>query len=115
MESTLATWGWITAGVAAGAAFLAWVRTYRRARRRVLANGLIVAALIYLIFPVIGGAPEWFAVEVLGLVAYGACAWLGVSRSPVWLVVGWLAHIEEQRRTGRLIRPSVRYVGPKAA
>jgi citrate synthase len=27
-------------------------------------------------------------------------------------VAGWLAHIDEQRRTGRLIRPSVRYVGP---
>lgn len=28
-------------------------------------------------------------------------------------VAGWLAHIDEQRRTGRLIRPRSRYVGPQ--
>ena len=27
-------------------------------------------------------------------------------------VAGWLAHIAEQRRSGRLIRPEARYVGP---
>jgi citrate synthase len=30
-------------------------------------------------------------------------------------VAGWLAHVEEQRRSGRLIRPRQRYVGPAPA
>jgi citrate synthase len=30
-------------------------------------------------------------------------------------VAGWCAHIDEQRRVGRLIRPASRYVGPAPA
>jgi citrate synthase len=43
---------------------------------------------------------------------------VGLSRtqfSPTFAVgrvAGWFAHVEEQRRTGRLIRPASRYIGP---
>lgn len=43
---------------------------------------------------------------------------LGIPRdlfTPIFAtgrVAGWLAHVSEQRRTGRLIRPSAEYVGP---
>jgi citrate synthase len=46
---------------------------------------------------------------------------LGLDRaafSPMFAVgrvAGWVAHVVEQRRTGRLIRPAARYVGPAAA
>jgi citrate synthase len=45
--------------------------------------------------------------EALGLARAGFSATFAVGRC-----AGWLAHIAEQRRTGRLIRPGSRYVGP---
>jgi citrate synthase len=43
---------------------------------------------------------------------------IGIPRtlfSPIFAasrVVGWCAHVDEQRRVGRLIRPGSKYVGP---
>jgi citrate synthase len=43
---------------------------------------------------------------------------IGLDRSlfsPIFATsraAGWLAHVDEQRRTGRLIRPASRYIGP---
>jgi len=46
--------------------------------------------------------------ESLGIARHGFTATFAVGR-----VTGWCAHILEQRRTGRLIRPQSRYVGPE--
>ncbi|HZO15038.1 MAG TPA: citrate synthase [Polyangiaceae bacterium] len=45
--------------------------------------------------------------EALGIPRAALTATFAVAR-----VAGWCAHIDEQRRTGRLIRPLMRYVGP---
>jgi citrate synthase len=45
--------------------------------------------------------------EAVGLDRAGFSTTFAVGR-----VAGWLGHVAEQRRTGRLIRPASRYVGP---
>jgi citrate synthase len=47
--------------------------------------------------------------DALGIDRRSFAATFAVGR-----VVGWYAHVEEQRRAGRLIRPASRYVGPGA-
>jgi citrate synthase len=44
---------------------------------------------------------------VLGIPREAFTPTFAVSR-----VAGWIAHVREQRTTGRLIRPASRYVGP---
>lgn len=61
---------------------------------RVLAVGLAVAALIYVGFAAAGAAQgRWVLVESAGLAAFAVLAWLGVRRSPMWVVAGWLLHV----------------------
>jgi len=53
-------------------------------------------------------------VEFYTAVLLDALGWPREAFSPLFAcgrVVGWLAHVDEQRRTGRLIRPESRYVG----
>jgi hypothetical protein len=70
-------------------------RTYPPGReRRVYAVGLVVAALIYVGFGVMGGAgARWLALETLGVLLFGATAWGGLRGRPWLLAVGWAAHV----------------------
>jgi citrate synthase len=45
--------------------------------------------------------------------AVGVPRWMFSPTFAVGRVVGWYAHVEEQRTAGRLIRPTSRYVGPR--
>jgi uncharacterized protein DUF6010 len=61
---------------------------------RLLAFGLAVAALIYLVLALVGGADRrWLTLEVAGLGVFGMFAWLGLRVSLWWLAVGWWGHV----------------------
>lgn len=63
-------------------------------RMRLLAVGLGVTALIYVLMAVLGGAKApWLAVEFAGLIPFGALAWLGRRDAPIWLALGWAGHV----------------------
>jgi hypothetical protein len=61
---------------------------------RIYAIGLVTAALIYLSFGLVGGvSASWLAVESLGVIIYGAVAWVGLRWQPSFLALGWAAHV----------------------
>lgn len=84
---------WLLLGLGLGAAFLAFARTRGRGEERVLALGLLVAALFYVAFALAGAERVWVLVEVAGVVVYGALAWLGLRHSLLWLAAGWGLHV----------------------
>jgi hypothetical protein len=62
--------------------------------RRIYAAGLVIAALIYVGFGVVGGAgARLLAYEGLGILLYGAAAWGGLRGRPWLLALGWAAHV----------------------
>ena len=57
------------------------------------AIGLVVAALIYVVFAVAGGAPlSWLLLESGGVVLFSLVALIGVRISTWALIIGWVAH-----------------------
>ena len=77
---------------------LAWLYIWRAQRNPNLgemknyAFGLIIAALIYLVFAVRGAAPEWLGLELLGVAIYGGVALLGLRYSSLLIALGWGLH-----------------------
>ena len=61
---------------------------------RVYAVGLVIAALLYLVFGLVGGAGAgWLALESLGVFIYGTAAWAGLRGRASVLALGWAAHV----------------------
>ncbi len=76
-------------------ALVGLARRYPRGKERlVYAVGLVITALIYVVFGVVGGASErWLALEGLGVLLYGGAAWGGMRGRPGLLAIGWAAHV----------------------
>ena len=80
-------------GFALGAVFLLIARRAGGGERRVLAVGLIVAAVIYVGFALLNGAGgPLLALEAGGVGLYSLFAVLGLRGSAWWLALGWATH-----------------------
>lgn len=83
----------ILGGAALGALFAVLAANRGAAgERRLLALGLVVAALIYVGLAMPSADSHWLAVEAIGVIMFGGLAWVG-SRAAGWLALGWAAHV----------------------
>lgn len=84
----------VLAGAVLGALFalLADSRT-RPGEVRLLALGLVVAALVYVAFALSRADGRWLALEAIGLALFAGLAWLGLRVSLWWLALGWVVHV----------------------
>lgn len=55
--------------------------------------GLIVAALIYVLFALLRNGISYLPLELGGLFFYGIFVWLSKRKALYWLAVGWGLHI----------------------
>lgn len=83
----------IAAGAILGLLLVAGARARRARGRALIGYGLVVAAIIYVGFPIRSGRMEpWLGAELLGVALFGSIAWLGLRGSAWWLAAGWAAH-----------------------
>jgi hypothetical protein len=81
-------------GIVFAFGFLRWTRAQPDGGRWIYTIGLVVTALIYVAFPVIGGGgARALGLEAVGLLLYGALAWAGYRRSATVLALGWALHV----------------------
>jgi len=55
--------------------------------------GLIIAALIYVVFVLISGTTTHLPMEIGGVVIYSVFAWLSKKYTLHWLAAGWALHM----------------------
>lgn len=93
MPSFVITWA-LVGGLGAGILLFLGHQQSSRWQRRSWSRGLWIAALIYVLFVVVGpgGKGPWLTIESLGVLVYGIFAWRG-QRSSLWLAAGWALHV----------------------
>ena len=75
---------------------------------RLLAVGLVVAALIYIVLALAAGADrDWLALETAGVGLFGVLAWLGLRTSLWWLAAAHEALGFEEVEVIRCFRKSL--------
>ena len=72
---------------------IAGIKLYPHKMPLVWSQGLFFAALIYVGFAAFGQNTEWIKIELLGVLIYGAFAWLAVKKSVLFLSAGWGLHV----------------------
>ena len=84
---------WFVLGLVLGGIFIVVARRLGvPGERRLLAVGLVVAALIYVGFAVAWADAVWMMIELGGVVVFTGLAVLGLKRSALSLAVGWALH-----------------------
>ncbi len=63
-----------------------------RANHRLLGRGLVVAALVYVLFAAVWGNAFWLSLEAAGVGVYGLFYWLSARYGLIWLATGWMLH-----------------------
>ena len=69
------------------------MRIYPERHLSLWANGLVIAALIYVVFALLGKNYDWLSIEVAGVLLYAIPAILSLKYSKYWLAVGWALHV----------------------
>ncbi len=84
---------WLLIGLLAVSPLLRYARPRSlNANKIILGRGLIVAALVYVVFAAIWGDLRWAAIELAGTGIYGMFYWLALRGSLGWLAAGWALH-----------------------
>ena len=80
-------------GLALGWGYVLYARRFGARELQVLASGLIIAALIYVVTALWTGAGvQAVVIEVAGTAVFSVFAFRGLRRASAWLAFGWALH-----------------------